>query len=380
MLEELPNDGVGGFSPGAPVGVPGLVEPTLATISRSGTEDAVAFVLDDGQLGVLEAGASAPVLSGVDLRSFASPAARSFAIDPATRLREHDVDGDGTPDLCIALVLDGGGGQRETVLVLLRGDPSGASGPFGYDHPDASTPVAAEPGVATGFVVADFAAALPGAEVALAFPFDGNHVRFYRYDAGGPEPTDDRFVRSFADPNVQALIAGEEPAQLAAADVDGNGFVDLAVASGEDSTFRLMLNTGDVDPQAPGEVNPAAFFEGPSPPPLPAGQPISLLSTDLDGDSIPDFVVTTEAATPARDHEVSVLVSDGSGGVTSFGALPSMRTGDTLPGPSGEVLRDAAMSIAIGDINGDGLPDLVIGWDDATPARRNVHVLFGGAR
>jgi hypothetical protein len=132
---------------------------------------------------------------------------------------------------------------------------------------------------------------------------------------------------------VLSFDAGTRPTSVVVADFTGTGIPDLAVAdSGDFNTntgagVSILLGNGD------GSFRPAHTFA--------AGvHPVSVAVGDFNGDGVPDLAVT-----PRYDGEVSVLLGNGDG---SFGPARLFPIGDD------------SESVAVGDFNGDGIPDLAV--------------------
>src|SRR5205823_1725651 len=87
--------------------------------------------------------------------------------------------------------------------------------------------------------------------------------------------------------------------------------------------------------------------------------PFSVAVADVNGDGFPDLAVANYGTLPTRPgHTVSLLLGNGDG---SFGTRQSFAAG-SLP-----------RSVAVADVNGDGLPDLVV----ANARGNSVSVLLG---
>jgi hypothetical protein len=120
---------------------------------------------------------------------------------------------------------------------------------------------------------------------------------------------------------------GAGPASVVIGDLNGDGTADLATANnGESSSsISVLINRGD------GSFRPSVDY--------PTGRGAqSIVIGDLDGDGMRDLATANHDAS-----DVSVLVNNGHG---SFRAKVDYRSGR---GPE---------SVAIGDLNGDGNPDL----------------------
>jgi VCBS repeat protein/IPT/TIG domain-containing protein len=128
------------------------------------------------------------------------------------------------------------------------------------------------------------------------------------------------------------FTVGNFPLGLFAGDLDGDGKPDLAVANYSDNTISLLLNTSSM-----GSVS---FVKGAD---IPVGNnPQSITIADLDGDGKPDIAVSDLA-----DDSVDVLRN------TSIpGAL-------TLASSVGYATNAAPQFLIAGDMDGDGMPDLV---------------------
>ncbi|KAA9338781.1 cadherin-like beta sandwich domain-containing protein, partial [Adhaeribacter soli] len=122
---------------------------------------------------------------------------------------------------------------------------------------------------------------------------------------------------------------------VAIGDIDGDGKPDLAIANNSSNTVSVLRNTG-----SSGTVNfaPKADFTT-------VTNPYSVAIGDIDGDGKPDLAI---ANSNSNSNNVSVLRNIGSSGTVSFAAKADFVTGSS------------PFSVAIGDIDGDGKPDLAI--------------------
>jgi hypothetical protein len=144
-------------------------------------------------------------------------------------------------------------------------------------------------------------------------------------------------TNSFAAP--VRLSVGTDPRGLAVWDLDGDGKLDIAVANWGDSTVSILRNLGLPGSIGTNSFASAAVFEtGP--------QPQSLAIADLDGDGLPDIVTVNNNY--GTNQSVSLLRNTSSVGAVSLAAHVDLAGLATSYG------------LAIGDLDGDGKPDLAV--------------------
>jgi len=259
----------------------------------------------------------------------------------------HDLNGDGKPDLIAANFTENG---SVSVLLNQGGGSFGAPTAFSVGR----SPVS--------LAIADLDA--NGAPDVVAANTDGDNVSVLLNRGDG----------SFA-PSVD-YVAGRRPGSVAAADLDGDGDQDLVTAGTLGTTVLVHSNRGD------GTFAPPSAHRV-------AEEPGSVTVADLNGDHRPDLVAQCpggivsvllgkgggrfgvhhdfrsgtmygrslgvadvngdhklDLAAIASSNAVSVLLNRGDG---SFLPRLSYPVGPTQPYPA---------SIAVGDLTGDGRPDL----------------------
>jgi hypothetical protein len=128
----------------------------------------------------------------------------------------------------------------------------------------------------------------------------------------------------------QTFAVGDSPRDVAIADLNGDGIPDLIAANYNDDTISVLIGKGD------GTFFPQEIFSaGP--------KPYAIAIADLNGDGRADVIVADAAG-----DDVSVLLNLG-------GTRSDARLGAPLSFATG---RDP-VALAVGDINGDGKPDIV---------------------
>jgi FG-GAP-like repeat/FG-GAP repeat len=226
-----------------------------------------------------------------------------------------DVNGDGAPDLAVA-----NRGPSENVAVLL-GHGDGTFGP------------------AAGYAAGSYPAAVAMADlngdrrIDLVVANDGS-------DGVG-------VLAGNGDGTFQTQVVSApmilSPAVMALADFNDDGKTDLAVGGGPDDGVTVLPGNGD------GTFGPGNSYFGYNA----AG---GLAAADLNGDGKVDLVL----ANPTADKVIAGLGA-GDGTFSYMAAV-------------GYAFDATPTSVAVGDVNGDGAPDLVIGTGVNADGSDSTHV------
>lgn len=167
----------------------------------------------------------------------------------------------------------------------------------------------------------------------IAEEISGNRVSIFHNVSTPGSLTTNSFEPSFA------LISGNDCRFAAAADLDGDGLVDVVALNYGDKTISLFKNIGAV-----GTLNASSFA---TPVTIAdAGGPYEVAIADLDGDGKPDLIVGNS------DNGTTAIFQNATtpGTLSSNSFLPyfEMATGS------------GASSLAIADLDGDGKLDVVV--------------------
>jgi len=132
---------------------------------------------------------------------------------------------------------------------------------------------------------------------------------------------------------------GGNPYQLRAVDIDGDGKTDLLVSEANGSRVSIFHNVA-----TPGSLTTNSFE---APISLPTGNDCRFAAAaDLDGDGRLDIVTANYG-----DNTISIIKNIGVAGSLTPSSFAAPVTLDTAAGP---------YAIAIGDLDGDGKPDLAV--------------------
>jgi FG-GAP-like repeat/IPT/TIG domain/FG-GAP repeat len=133
------------------------------------------------------------------------------------------------------------------------------------------------------------------------------------------------------------FTSGTSPSSVSFGDLDGDGKPDLAVANYNNNTVSVFRNTSSAGNITIGSfANKVDFTTGPF--------PISVKIGDLNGDGKPELVVANSVGS-----SVSVFHNTSSAGNITTGSFASKTDFTTDSSPQ---------SVSIGDLDGDGKPDL----------------------
>lgn len=232
----------------------------------------------------------------------------------ATSVAVGDLDGDSKPDIVVA---DYG---MNKVRVYKNNGTGGSITFYSYDIGFSN---AGAYGVSIGDIDGD-----GRPDLAVSF-YTSNYISILRNvtPPGGPVSFDAGIFFS--------ISPTANPREIAVGDLDGDLKPDIAVVNSGTSTITLMKNTS-----TPGVISLGAYVSYPT-----GTTPFAIRLGDLDGDGKTDISVANNGTS-----NISIFKN-----TSSAGTISMMHTADYPSSGSG------AISLAVGDLNGDGKPDLAVG-------------------
>ncbi len=300
----------------------GPVSVATADFNVDKLPDIVTANSGDGTVSVLlnttPTGATAP--------TFAGQVTFAVGADPVA-VAVGDFNGDGKPDIVVA------NGNNGTVSELLNTTPVGAT------VPSFAAPVTFAVGANPKSVaVGDFNGDDKPDIVVANYNDNTVSVLLNTTPTGAATP-------SFAP--QETFSVGNDPDSVAVGDFNGDGTTDLAVANELDDTVSVLLNT------TPTAATTASFAPQQT---FAVGQnPVSVAVGDFNGDGRLDLVVANAGnitynlfGAPMSTANVSVLLNATQAGATTASFAPQQTFYGGVPD-----------SVAVGDFDGDGRPDIV---------------------
>jgi alpha-tubulin suppressor-like RCC1 family protein len=304
------------FAPGVNMNVSSPITTVIADLDGDGKPDLVVANVYANSISIYQNIGSNGVLNAA---SFAAPVV--FPVGSGSNnpigVTTADVDGDGKLDLLVA-------DRNNNQIVVFRNISAGGTLTTNSFAPPVFLTVAADP---RWVVVRD----LDGDGRPDIVSANGSGSISILRNLG---PAGSITTNSFA-PRVDLALAGSSES-VAVGDLDGDGKPDLAVAdsSGFISLFRNNCTPGNIS---------AGTFDARADLPAQSGS-LNVVMGDLDGDGRPELIAS--AYLPQTMSVYRNLSTPGSLNTNSFAA------------PVDYALAGRGHTIALGDINGDGKPDI----------------------
>ncbi len=240
------------------------------------------------------------VLLGIGDGTFTLKSSPSVGNTPVS-ITAGDFNGDGIPDLAVA-----NSGDNTVTVLLGNGDGT--------------------------FATKSTLAVGKGPDSITMGDFNGDGILDLAVANGGDNTVSVLLAKGDGTFTLKSSPAvGNDPTSVAVADFNEDGILDLAVSNNTDSTVTVLLGKGD-----------GTFTLKSSP--STGYNPVAIAVGDFNGDGIPDLV--TAEFTNITDDLLTVLLGKGDGTFT---------TAQQISGSYGSY----ADCVAVSDLNGDGIPDLI---------------------
>ncbi len=278
----------------------------IVDINNDGKADAVVTNGNEGTVSVL-LNTTAP---GATTLTFAARQTFATGSDPIS-VKVADINGDGKPDLVIA-----NDGSNSLSVLLNTTTPGSSTFTFAAQQ---VFPMGVGP---TSVSIADVNG--DGKPDVIVTNLDDNNISLL-LNTTAPGAATPTFAAR------QNFATGQAPNAAAIADINGDGKPDVIVANVIDSTFSVLLNA-----TSPNFASQQTFAGG--------SFPISVTTTDINGDGKPDVILTSSS------NQVTVMINTTTPGSTT----------STFANPQSFATGANPQFITPVDVNGDGKPDLVV--------------------
>lgn len=316
---------------GTGAGTPGVSSTNFPTtnypVGNSPSFVATASLRDNGINDLIVANSAdntISVLLGNGDGTFATQSVIPVGTDPvsiATANFNPDVNDDTNLDIAVA-----NQGSNTVSILLGKGDGTFTAG----------TPVTTG-NAPVSVVTADFHDSTAGSAIDLAVANQNDStISIFTGNGDGTFKTPATLI---------TLSPGSKPSAIDAVDVNADGHLDLVIANEGTNSISIFLGNGD-----------GTFTQASGSPYAVGNSPTAIVSADFNSDGIPDLAVANSGApftasngTEVTGNSVSILLglADTNGGASgTFGQQTAFAAGN------------APTSLAVGDYNVDGLPDL----------------------
>jgi uncharacterized protein (TIGR03437 family) len=158
---------------------------------------------------------------------------------------------------------------------------------------------------------------------------------------------------------AQFYTAGDTFGSVAIADFNGDGKPDVAAVDATAGVVSVFLGNGDGTLQTGNPISLSSSFT-----------PLSVAAGDVNKDGNADLIMALGASSQGQPGAIAILLGNGKGTFQTPQVTP-------LPGPIilQAIGAAATAGLAVGDLNGDGIPDVVTAINGATS--NQVAVLLG---
>ena len=297
------------------------VELTVTDFNNDGFADILIGVGSPTALGESENSMVIGVLLGNGDGTFQGSTTTPIGGSSAAFLAVADFNGDGKTDAVIAAADTGN-------MAFFAGNGNGTFQPPVINQGELSQPGVAAVGDFNGDGRPDLAIAQTGAS-----------SLYVLLNAGSGK---------FQSPSTTSS-GGSSPTGIAAADFNRDGKIDLAVANSggqSDTGQNLTGNVAILTGSGSGTFSVTNTYTA-------GTAPTAIAAADLNGDGKPDLVVSDSG------------VNGGTGAPNIAGAVyVFLNQGSSFPSSNKYTVSSFPGALAIGDLNGDGRPDLVVATED----------------